>query len=314
MSWTTADIPPQDDRVAVVTGATSGLGLETAKALVAAGAHVVMAARDQRRIEAARNEILAARPRGSLETVPLDLASLGSVAAAAEAIRARHDRIDVLVNNAGLMGIPERRTEEGFEMQFGVNHLGHWALTAQLIPALLRSRSSRVVTVTSTGHHFGRPVEPGNVHLDGSYDPWMAYCRSKLANYHFAIGLERVFRRAGARAVSLLAHPGLSATDLQARSVRETGGGRSQRLSQVLAMRTGMAPAQAALSQLRAATDPHAPGGAFYGPLFVNNGPPVRKPILRRIGLDRAIATLWAVSERETGIRLDVSAARSARR
>jgi NAD(P)-dependent dehydrogenase (short-subunit alcohol dehydrogenase family) len=189
-------------------------------------------------------------------------------------------------------------------MQLGVNHLGHWALTARLLPAL---RAARVVTLTSTAHHIGRAVDPANPHLQGRYGPWRAYGQSKLANFHFGIGLQREFERAGVRAASLIAHPGLSNTELQARSVAETGGGRSQRFWHLMARRTGMPPAQGALSPLRAATDPRAKGGEFYGPLFVNNGPPVRKPIVRRLGMDRAIARLWQVSERETGVALDVA-------
>lgn len=313
MSWTLADIPSQAGRTVVVTGANAGLGLETARALASAGAHVVMGARDQERATAARDDIARADPAASLELVPLDLASLASVADAADAIRSRHGAVDALVNNAGLMAIPERRTADGFEMQLGVNHLGHWALTARLLPALLRARSGRVVTVTSTAHHFGRALDPDNPHLSGVYDPWRAYCQSKLANFHFGIGLQRELERAGVGAASLLAHPGLSATGLQARSVEETGGW-SQRFFHLLARRTGMSPARSALSLLRAATDPKARGGELYGPLFVNNGPPVRKPILRRVGLDDAIARLWAVSERETGVALGVHEAATASR
>ena len=192
-------------------------------------------------------------PDASLEIVALDLGSRASVLEAADQIVRTHDRIDLLVNNAGVMGIPERKTVDGFEMQFGVDHLGHWSLTALLLPVLQRE-------------------------LD----------------------------RAGASTASLIAHPGLSNTDLQAVSVRETGGGASQRFFHVLARYTGMSPADGALSQCRAATDPAAKGGELYGPMFVNNGPPTRKPIFRRLGMDGAIARLWEVSERETGLTLDV--------
>jgi NAD(P)-dependent dehydrogenase (short-subunit alcohol dehydrogenase family) len=311
MSWTPADIPSQAGRTVVVTGANAGLGLETARALATAGAHVVMAARNREKAAAARDQIARAQPAASLEIVPLELASLALVADAADAITSRHGAVDVLVNNAQLMAIPERRTADGFEMQLGVNHLGHWALTARLLPALLRGRSARVVTVTSTAHHFGRALDPDNPHLVGAYDPWRAYCQSKLANFHFGIGLQRELERAGVGAASLLAHPGLSATELQARSVEESGGW-SQRFFHVLAQRTGMSPARGALSLLRAATDPKARGSELYGPLFVNNGPPVRKPVLRRFGIDDAIARLWAVSERETGVALDIAAAQLA--
>jgi NAD(P)-dependent dehydrogenase (short-subunit alcohol dehydrogenase family) len=194
-------------------------------------------------------------------------------------------------------------------MQFGVDHLGHWSITALLMPALLRADAARIVTVTSTAHHMGRAVDPDNPHLEGRYRPWRAYGQAKLANFHFGLGLQRRLAAAGAPAASLIAHPGLSNTDLQAVSVRETGGGRSQRFFHALAGSTGMSPAEGALSQLRAATDPQARGGEFYGPRWINNGPPVRKPIFRRIGMDSAIRKLWEVSGRETGIALEVTSA-----
>ena len=309
MSWTTAEIPDQKGRIAVVTGANGGLGLETSRALAAAGAHVVIAARNQEKAAAAIEEITSTDADASLELVDLDLGDQASVKAAAEKIRSSHETIDLLVNNAGVMAIPERKTADGYEMQFGTNHLGHWTLTALLMPALLRADAPRVVTVTSTAHHGGRAVDPKNPHLEGSYGPWKAYCQSKLANFHFGIGLHRMFRDAGVDAASLLAHPGLSNTDLQAASVRETSGGRSQEFFHKLAGRSGMAPPVGALPQIRAATDPDARSGQFYVPLWVQSGPPVHKPILRRLGAGRAIKRLWQVSEEQTGVSMDVNGA-----
>jgi NAD(P)-dependent dehydrogenase (short-subunit alcohol dehydrogenase family) len=306
VSWSAADIPDQHGRTAVVTGGNGGLGLETARELAAKGAHVVVAARDQKKAAAAVDDIRAGAPDASVEVVAMDLGSQGSVRAAAEQILGAHDHVDLLINNAGVMGIPESKTVDGFETQFGVDHLGHWSLTALLLPALLRTDGSRIVTVTSTAHHMGRAVDPSNPHLDGRYGPWRAYGQAKLANFHFGLGLQRELERAGASTASLIAHPGLSNTDLQKVSVRETGGGASQRFFHVLARHTGMSPAEGALPQLRAATDPAAKGGEFYGPLFVNNGPPVRKPIFRRLSMDTAVARLWEVSARETGLALKV--------
>ncbi len=308
MAWTTADIPNLRGRIAVVTGANGGLGLETARALGGAGAHVIMAARDPKKTASAESDIRGTHPKVSLEVVPMDLASLRSVREAAEKILSRHQRIDILVNNAGVMACPERETEDGFEMQFGVNHLGHYALTSLLLPALLRAEAARVVSVTSTAHHMGRAVNVANPHLRGRYAPWTAYGQSKLANFHFALGLQRQLEASGAEASSLVAHPGLSNTDLQAKSVRETGGGASQRFFHVLAGRMGMTPAEGALPQIRAATDPAARGGEMYAPRYVNFGAPVRRPIFRRIGLSSAIDKLWQVSERETKLSLDVAA------
>jgi NAD(P)-dependent dehydrogenase (short-subunit alcohol dehydrogenase family) len=309
MAWTTADIPDLSGRTAVVTGANGGLGLETSRALARAGAHVVMAARNQEKAAAAEADIRGSAPDASLEVVALDLGAQASVREAAERILEGHPAMDILINNAGVMGIPERRTADGFEMQFGVDHLGHWSFTALLMPALLRAPAPRIVTVTSTAHHMGRSVDPANPHLEGRYGPWRAYGQAKLANFHFGLGLHRLLSRADAPAASLIAHPGLSNTELQAVSVEETSGGPSQRFFLFLARNTGMAPADGARSQLRAATDPAARSGEFYGPVFFNNGPPVRKPVLRRIGMERAIARLWEVSERETGIPIELDGA-----
>ena len=307
MSWTANDIPSQHGRTAVVTGANGGLGLVTARELAAKGAHVVLAARNPAKTAAAVEAIRAAAPNASLEVVVLDLSSQASVKDSARRILAVHDRLDLLINNAGVMGIPEARTVDGYEMQFGVDHLGHWTLTALLLPALLHTPGSRVVTVTSTAHHIGRAVNPKNPHLEGNYGPWRAYGQAKLANFHFGLGLQRELSRVGAQTASLIAHPGLSNTDLQTVSVEESGGGASQRFFQTLAQRTGMSADNGALPQLRAATDPSAKGGEFYGPLLVNTGRPVRKPIFRRLGMKRAVSALWEVSEVETGVAPDLT-------
>ena len=309
MSWTTNDIPDLSGRVAVVTGANGGLGLESALALAGAGAHVVMAARSQEKAQAAYNRILAAHPRASLEVVELDLGSLDSVRTAAAVISDARPQIDILINNAGLMAMPERRTTDGFEMQFGVNHLGHWAFTAGLLRPLLAADAARVVTVTSTAHHFGRRVDPDNPNLEGNYRPWKGYGQAKLANFHFALGLQREFEKRGLQAQSLVAHPGLSNTNLQSHTVEQGAGGVMGAVSHFLATRTGMTPARGALPQLRAATDPKAEGGSMYAPRFVNNGAPVRRPILRRLGLRTSIEILWEVSERLTGESLDFDSA-----
>lgn len=309
MGWTARDIPDLSKKVAVVTGANGGLGLEVARELARKGAHVVMAARDAEKAERARAEIRGEIPSSSLELQALDLSSLHTVREASVRILAGHRRIDILVNNAGVMAVPERRTVDGFEKQLGVNHLGHFALTALLLPALLRSPEARVVSVTSTGRHLGRAIDPANPHLEGRYGPWRAYGQSKLANVHFALELDRRFRDAGVPARSLVVHPGYVNTDLQARSVRETGGA-SQRFFRAGVRRVGLTPARGALAMLRAATDLAVVGGSFYTPRFVNWGSPVRRPLLGRSRSRVAMTALWEVSERETGIRLDVAAVR----
>lgn len=312
MGWNVSDIPDLTGRVAVITGANGGLGLASAKALAGAGAHVVMVARNQVKAKGARDEIETAHPDASLEVVELDLGSLESVRRAAKEISESHPEIDILINNAGLMAMPEGRTEDGFEMQFGVNHLGHWVFTAGLLESLLAADVARIVTVTSTAHHIGRAVNPDNPNLEGNYGAWKAYGQAKLANLHFAIGLQQELAKRGLKAQSLAAHPGMSHTNLQVHTVDQGGGGWSAHLWKWLAAKTGMEPADGALPQLRAATDPDARGGEFYCPRFVNNGPPVRRPILRRIGLQKAIDTLWAVSETMTGTRLGFDSAERA--
>jgi NAD(P)-dependent dehydrogenase (short-subunit alcohol dehydrogenase family) len=309
MAWTETDILDLSGRTAVVTGANGGLGLQTALALAGAGTHVVLAARDPSKTAAAEARIRERHPSASLEVVPLDLGGLSVVSAAAQKILAGHDRVDLLVNNAGVMAMPQRTTVDGFEMQLGVDHLGHWALTAHLLPALLQAPSARVVTVTSTARFMGGPLNPADPHMRRKYRAWASYARAKLANYHFGLGLQQQFSRARVAAQSLIAHPGLSNTDLQARSVREGGAGWAGAFFETLTARSGMTPVEGARPQLRAATDPRARGGELYAPRFGTHGPAVRRPIVRRFDLQKQIDVLWQVSERETGIPLDVGAA-----
>lgn len=316
MPWSISDIPDLTGRIAVVTGANGGLGLETAQALAGKGAHVVMAVRNQDKAAAAQTRITAKHPAASLELVPLDLGSQDSVKAAIDTITKAHPEIDILVNNAGLMAMPERRTDDDYEMQFGVNHLGHWTLTAGLLPSLLRAdaagREVRVVTVTSVARFMGTSVDPANPHLEGNYSAWGSYGQAKLSNYYFGLGLQQAFENAGVGVQSLIAHPGLTHTDLQSHTQAEGGGGIIGAVSDKLAAAVGMKPAAGARMQLRAATDPNASGGELYGPLFGSNGPAVKRPVLRKLGMDKNITTLWEVSERETGVALDVAAAKAA--
>jgi NAD(P)-dependent dehydrogenase (short-subunit alcohol dehydrogenase family) len=239
--------------------------------------------------------------------VPLDLGDLSVVAAAAEEVLAAHERVDLLVANAGVMAMPQRTTVDGFELQFGVNHLGHWAFTAHLLPALLRAPAARVVTVTSTARHRARRLDPADPHLRRNYGAWASYARAKMANFHFGLGLQQQFSRAGVAAQSLIAHPGLSNTDLPARSVREGGAGWMGAFFEAFTVRSGMTPVEGARPQLRAATDPRAKGGELYAPRFGSHGPAVRRPVLRRVHLQEQIDLLWQVSERETGVRLAVA-------
>jgi NAD(P)-dependent dehydrogenase (short-subunit alcohol dehydrogenase family) len=305
MAWTEMDIPDQSGRIAVVTGANGGLGLETARALAAKGALVVMAARNLDKAEVARRAIVEGNATANLDVRALDLAALASVREFAEGVVRDHDRVALLINNAGVMATPRTETADGFELQFGTNHLGHFALTAQLMPALLRAPAARVVTVTSTGRHFRTRLDPDDPHLMNDYDPWRAYGRAKMANLHFAVELNRRLAAAGALATSLVAHPGYANTDLQAQSAR-AGSGASQRFFATTVRWVGMSPRAGALPQLRAATDPQARGGELYTPRWVNVGPPVRRPITSRSQDRREMELLWDVSEQETGVTFDV--------
>lgn len=308
MFWSVSDIPSQYGRVAVVTGANGGLGLASARVLASKGAHVVMAARNQDKASSAKDAILRSFPEATLEVVPLDLGSLKSVEAAARAITDGHERVDLLIANAGVMAMPRGTTEDGFETQLGINHLGHWALVSHLLPTIVRTEGARVVTLTSTAQHLGRPVDADDPHLRRRYDAWSAYGRSKLAMRHFAQGLHHQFEAAGVNAKALTAHPGLTHSDLQATSVEAGGAGVLGRIFHAWTAVGGMSIEQGALSQLRAATDPDARSGTMYGPLFGTNGPPVCRPLLRPGSAD-AIARLWEVSRRETGLDVDVTAA-----
>jgi NAD(P)-dependent dehydrogenase (short-subunit alcohol dehydrogenase family) len=306
MTWTTDNIPDQTGRLAIVTGANGGLGLETARQLARHGAHVVMAARNMEKAEAAKRDLVAEHPDASVEVRSLDLASLDSIRQFAAGVVADHDTVDVLVNNAGVMATPQQKTADGFELQFGTNHLGHFALTGLLLPALLRADAARVVTVTSTSRHFGGRLNVNDPHFESGYNPWRSYGQSKMANLHFAVELNNRLQAAGARVESLVAHPGFSNTDLQAQSARSTNGGVSQRFFHIMVQRVGMSHLGGALPQLRAATDPTATGGELYAPRWVNFGPPARRPIFARSRKPEAMQTLWELSERETGMTVEV--------
>ncbi len=306
--WTEADIPDQRGRVAVVTGANSGLGLETARQLAARGATVMLAVRNLERGEAAVADIRRTVPDAQLELQQLDLSSLASISAAAEAIRAAHDRIDLLINNAGVMYTDRALTADGFELQFGTNHLGHFALTAQLLDCLLPVAGSRVVTVASLGHWLPFRLDLDDVRAEQHYNRFAAYSRSKLANLLFAYDLQCKLLATGAATTSLAAHPGGSDTEL-ARHIPGADVARPwlRPLAQTAAM--------GALPTLRAATDPTASGGQYFGPdrLFESRGYPIVVRSSRR-SQDRTLqARLWALSEELTGVSPTTALASSVR-
>jgi NAD(P)-dependent dehydrogenase (short-subunit alcohol dehydrogenase family) len=314
VGWSVADIPDQAGRVAVVTGANGGLGFETVRALAGKGAHVVMGVRDLDRGATALERVRAGQPGASLELVALNTASITSVRAAAARILQAHPRIDILVNNAGVMAVPFGLSADGFELQLATNHLGHFALTALLAPALFRADAGRIVSITSTGRFLGRSLRRGDdPGKRAGYGSWAAYGRSKRAAAQLTVELDRRLVAAGAPARALAADPGFARTDLQVRSARESRG-LSHRFFEAAVQLVGATPAQGALPQLRAATDPTATGGTLYALRFVVRGGPVPTPYLIP-GLGRVEAgELWEASERITGVRFDVAAALEAAR
>jgi NAD(P)-dependent dehydrogenase (short-subunit alcohol dehydrogenase family) len=302
--WTVEDIPDLSGRVAVVTGANSGLGLATARQLAGHGATVVLACRDPQRASVAAGDVGSGATGAPPETVALDLADLASIRAAAGHIGRVHDGVDILVNNAGVMALPPMLTAEGFELQFGTNHLGHFALSALLLPMLSARPRPRVVTVTSLAAWTGS-LRLDDLQSRRAYDPWAAYARSKQANLLFALELHRRAVTSGSRIASLAAHPGWSATHLVANGPGRFAGPAGRAVARV-ATAAAVPPRSGARAQLRAATDPGAPGGALYaprGPLQLFGAPRrVRPP---RPGRDATLAAgLWEASESLTGLRL----------
>jgi NAD(P)-dependent dehydrogenase (short-subunit alcohol dehydrogenase family) len=313
--WTTADIPDQSGRVALVTGGNSGLGYQTALQLARQGARVLLAARDRGRGVAALEQLAAAGvPAGHAELVQLDLADLASVERFAAGFLAGGQGLDLLVNNAGVMAIPHRETTaQGYERQFGTNHLGHFALTGRLLPALVQRPGSRVVTVSSNMHKRASGIDFDDLQAERSYRPWPAYEQSKLANAMFVLELDRRLRAAGLDVVSAGAHPGFAATNLQVTGPRSGGGGLMAR-GMGLATRLFAQPARdGALPVLDAATAENVRGGEYFGP----DGPgemrgrhPKLVQFSRAAHDEAAAARLWAVSEELTGVTFEALTAR----
>jgi NAD(P)-dependent dehydrogenase (short-subunit alcohol dehydrogenase family) len=304
--WTAAEIPDQSGRTAVVTGANSGLGLAAARALAFAGADVVLACRDTEKGEVAAASIRASAPSAGIAVEELDLSSLTSIRAFAERFGAEREGLDLLINNAGVMAPPQQRTADGFELQFGTNHLGHFALTGLLLGRLQGRQGARVVTVSSTAHRLGR-IRFDDLQGERRYGRWRAYCQSKLANVHFARELDRRLRAAGSTVASMAAHPGYAATNLQAAGPPAYERAIFAVANRVLAQSAEMG----ALPELYAATRPYLDGGLFVGPDGFDEQrghPQVVAPAKR--GQDQATAKrLWTVSEALTGVEYEFGAA-----
>ncbi len=295
--WTAQDIPDQSGRVAVITGANSGLGLETARELARKGASVTLAVRSLDRGQQAIDDIESDVPNADLHLTQLDLASLASIEQAAAEVAERLPRIDLLINNAGVMYTPKQQTADGFEMQFGTNHLGHFAWTGRLIDQIRSVEDARIVTVSSLGHRVRSRIDFDDLNADEGYNRVSAYGRSKLANLLFTYELQRRLANSGSEAVALAAHPGGSDTEL-GRHIPGAGF-----LRPILKYMTQSA-AMGALPTLRAATDPGAVGGQYYGPdgfAETQGHPVVVSSSARSHELDTQ-QRLWSESEKLTGV------------
>jgi NAD(P)-dependent dehydrogenase (short-subunit alcohol dehydrogenase family) len=301
--WSLQDIPSQKGKFAVVTGATGGLGYETALGLAQAGAEVILAGRNDTKGADASRRIMAVAPEVKVRFEKVDLASLASVRAFADRLLAQGHSIHILVNNAGVMAPPKRlTTEDGFELQFGTNHLSHFALTARLLPLLRKAREPRVVTVSSLMHKMGADIHFDDLQWAGRYKPNAAYAQSKLANLLFTLELQRRSDAVGWGLISNAAHPGASSTDLITNGVGTKS--LSARISTKVVALIGHSAAAGALPTLFAATSPEAKPAGYYGPdrFFEMKGavaPSVVSSKAKDAGLARR---LWEVSEQLTGV------------
>jgi NAD(P)-dependent dehydrogenase (short-subunit alcohol dehydrogenase family) len=307
--WTTADIPPLEGNTAVVTGATGGLGYETALALAGAGATVVLTGRNDAKGRHALDGIRARFPDAGIAYETLDLASLASVADFAARFAASHAALDLLINNAGVMALPTRQTTaDGFEMQFGTNYLGHYALTARLLPRLRRGRQPRVVNLSSIAHRSGA-IDFDDLQGARSYRPWKAYSQSKLAMLIFALGLQRRSNAAGWGVTSTAAHPGFARTELMANGPGDTG--LLRLINQLARPFISQSAAEGALPTLFAATSLQAKAGGYYGPngFYELKGPPVPAKIMPQATDAAVAARLWDISAALTGVSFEQFAA-----
>lgn len=302
--WTPRQMPPQQGRLAIVTGANSGIGYQAARYLSRVRASVILACRNADKGEAARARIVSEHPSAKVEVRVLDVADLDSVRRFAAHFLDERTALDLLINNAGVMAIPERRsTPQGFEMQFGTNHLGHFTLTGLLLPTLLRQTNSRVVTVSSIAHKGGR-LNFEDLNAERGYDPRRAYQQSKLANLVFGLELERRLRARSAKTMSVIAHPGVAVTNIVSNGM---GSGLRGRLVGLVFPFVGQSDDRGSWPILYAATSPDVHGGGYYGPNGIAEikGTPVEvRP--KPHALDpEAGKRLWEASETLTGVHFD---------
>ncbi|HTE00005.1 MAG TPA: oxidoreductase [Mucilaginibacter sp.] len=295
--WTTKNIPDQTGKTVIVTGANVGIGYETALALYQAGAQVIIASRDRKKAEEAIAQIKNSGSKGSLEFIELNLASLAAVKQFADEFRQKHSKLEILINNAGVMIPPASKTDEGYELQFGVNHVGHFALTGYLYPVLKETPGSRVVTVSSMAYLHG-VIDFDNLRSEKDYDAMREYSQSKLANILFAFELQRRIDAAGDHVLSIAVQPGANKTELARHISAEDLAAAIKRIGEL------MEPWQGALPSLYGATDPEAKGGKFYSPDQDGGyrGYPAEFEVTPN-GTDTDTAKkLWAYTQQETGV------------
>lgn len=306
--WTADDIPDQTGRVVIVTGANSGIGLVAARELARAGATVVLACRNSDKAQAALESIRRSVTGARVETGRLDLSALASVSDFAREFGSGHDRLDLLINNAGVMATPKRSTEDGFELQFGTNHLGHFALTAQLIDLLRATGGSRVVNLSSGAHRMGK-IDFDDLQGDRSYRRWSAYGQSKLANLLFTFELQRRLSAAGSDVLSVAAHPGYAATKLQSVGSRLTRNIIEAGLMGFGNRVVAQDDEHGSLPTLYAATLPDLAPGSYVGPDGIGElrGHPKLVGCSAAARDEQAAARLWDVSEQLTGVSFDLS-------
>ncbi len=302
MSWTEASIPDLSGKTMVVTGANSGLGFETTGLLAGRGAHIVMGCRTKDKAEAAMSRLRADQAGASVEFVPLDLADLASVRAFADTVASSHDKLHALINNAGVMALPRTETADGFEMQIGTNHFGHFALTGALMPVLLETPGARVVTVSSLMHKVGS-MRFDDLHGKRSYDKWRAYAQSKLANLLFCYELDRRLRVAEADVLSVAAHPGYSATNLQSVGPRMAGSKLAERFYDFTNKLVAQPARMGAMPSVFAAVGESVSGGGLYGPQGLGQvrGYPERVESNRASHDEISAQRLWSMSVEATG-------------
>ena len=303
--WTADDIPDLHGTTALITGGNSGIGLEAARLMAGRGAQVALGCRNREKGERAAADIRRSDPAAVVEVLELDLADLESVAAAAEEGQRRWQHLDRLINNAGVMALPFRQTVDGFEMQFGTNHLGHFALTGRLLPLLLAAHAPRVVTVSSFMHRVGR-LNLANLDAANGYDKWAAYSMSKLANLLFTFELQRRAQRVGAALTAAAAHPGYTRTNLQTAGPRMSGANiaaHGWRAVNLVAQSAEMG----ALPTVYAAVAEDVRGGDYIGPRgpVEIRGYPTKVKATRAARDPDAAARLWEVSESLTGVSFD---------